>query len=247
MNNLIKLEQVVDATHSQYTQYSYDALSRLRRVYSGLTSPLTIYSIDLVAPNGDYSYSATKYSYDLYGRMTQYTDILNNSETYSYFDITDQVYIKTLRNGNTFTFTYDNAGNTTRIVGAKTGKTSTTLNYTYDYTGNILTAGDDTKLITKVYDSMGRCIKQTDDYGSSKYQKEYEYNGGQGDYTVKMAKIINSTRAYEYFQKYEYWDGLLQSAKMINSDLYNSTNHPYNYNITYSYDKNENLKNRDVF
>jgi YD repeat-containing protein len=125
-------------------------------------------TLDNVSANGDNGYSTTKYIYDFYGRPIAYTDGLNNNESYQYYDLTGQLYIKTLRNGNTFTYIYDNAGNLLTVTGVQTGKIIT-LTYTYDKTGNVLTSGDGTNNITYQYDSMGNCTRETDNYNGSIY------------------------------------------------------------------------------
>ena len=245
MNRVVKIEEVIDATHSTFVQYYYDSLGRLVRVYSNLSDDLTINGLDNVVENGDYGYSVKRYSYDFYGRLIKYTDCISQDETYQYYDLTDRLNVKTLRNGNTFTYTYDNAGNVIQVVGAQTGKTTITLNYTYDKAGNMLTAGDGTNSITYTYDNMGRCLSETDVYDGTTYIKNYEYLNGKNDYCMEVRKVSGGTPYLEFRQRYDYWNGLLSSVSFYGGDTYNLIG-DRDYDVSYLYDANGNLEQKHI-
>lgn len=248
MNRLIKTQQVINSTNSLYTQRYYDALGRLRRVYSGLSTALTINGLDSVTSNGDNDYSTTKYDYDFYGRLTSYTDGLDKSESYSYLDnttnndtdLTGRLNKKTLRNGNTFTYTYDSAGNMTQVAGTKSSIT-TTLSYTYDKTGNLLTASDGTNDISYEYDNMGRCVKETDDYNGTVYEKDYVFSDGKNNYMVYVYKIVGGIPQLDFAEDYKSWNNMLISVTVFSGTDYDPVAYPYKYSIDYYYDANGNL------
>jgi RHS repeat-associated core domain len=199
MGNIVQVQQV-NGGSSLFTQYYYDSQGRLLRMYKGLTSPLTISGLDNYATTGDNNFEVTKYTYDFYGNVKTYTNGTENTESYTYNDLTGQLLVKTLANGDQMTYTYDNAGNVLTITGAQTDKTTLEYTYTYDLTGNVTKAKNGDCETTYEYDDMGRCISETDKYYSGNtYVKNYAYSGKNiSDYYLYKNNSLQGHECYEY-------------------------------------------------
>jgi YD repeat-containing protein len=186
-----------------------------------------------VTPNGDNSYEVIKYAYDFYGDITSYTDGDGNTENYQYNDLTGQLTVKILRNLDTITYTYDNAGNILKIIGTQSDKTTLTNTYTYDLAGSLLeaiNASCDTKY---TYDDAGRMTKETDVYtGGGSYEKDYTYDGSNiKTITIKRNNVTQNVFTY----------GFDSSTGRLATIDYNSL-----YSLSYGYDKNGNVTNKSV-
>lgn len=209
MGRVILQEQVIDETSSEYVQYYYDSYGRLRRVYSQLSNPLTINGLDNIIIGEDANYSVVKYEYDFHGRLISYTDALDNTETYQYYDFTNQLYKTIKRDGSVTTYTYDNSGNVVQIDGEKSGEDTLRQIYTYDMVGNLITAKeinvtDDVvnSEISYTYDNMNRCLSESYSVNGTDYKKVYTYDSKHvTDFQVfKNDEIIPS---YEEHYKYD--------------------------------------------
>jgi len=87
-----------DGNPENYTQYYYDAVGNKLRMYTGLSSPLSITGLDVVTPAQDTEYSVTKYQYDRFGQLEKLTDPLGQEENYTY-DLNGNLTEKVDRNG----------------------------------------------------------------------------------------------------------------------------------------------------
>ncbi|WP_010244121.1 RHS repeat domain-containing protein [Acetivibrio cellulolyticus] len=84
------LEKVItynSGTPENYTQYYYDNAGNKVRMYTGLSSPLSITGLDIVTDSGDADYAVTKYSYDNLNRLESVIDPLNKGEAYTYANL----------------------------------------------------------------------------------------------------------------------------------------------------------------
>ena len=196
-NLLTKVSSYDGGSAVSHVQYYYDALGNMRRMYTGLTSPLTITGLDQVS-GGSQGYSVTKYSYDHRSRLTSLIDPLGQTESYTY-DINGSLRTKTDRNGNVTTNSYDSMG---RLMSSNAGDTY--VGYTYAKTGLERTETNALGTVTFTYDSLGR-ITGVSEYGN--VVKTYGYNIG-GLRTSLLAKrnnatILNTTYTYDNMGRLE--------------------------------------------
>lgn len=209
MGRVILQEQVIDETSSEYTQYYYDGNGRLRRVYSQLSNPLTINGLDNIIIGDDANYSVVRYEYDFHGRLISYTDALDNTETYQYYDFTNQLYKTIKRDGSVTTYKYDNSGNVVQIEGEKTGEDTLRQIYTYDMVGNLITAKeinvtDDVvnSEISYTYDNMNRCLSESYSVNGTDYKKAYTYDSKHVT-DFEIFKNDETLPSYEEHYKYD--------------------------------------------
>ena len=165
-NQLAKTAAYKDQNSAEYTQYDYDAAGNLVRLYTGLSSPLTIHGLDSVS--GGSEYSVTKYEYDYLNRLIKTTDALGQAETYvpNYNGGIDQ---KTDRNGNVTTNTYDEFAQILKTEVTKPDGSMDRHAYVYNRLGQAVSVDG----VSYEYDNLGRVIKETQD----STVKEYTYDG----------------------------------------------------------------------
>lgn len=177
-----------------YTQYYYDKAGNKLRMYTALATPLTITGLDMVSGTTDYS--VTKYTYDRFGNLLNYTDPLGQSETYTY-DLQGNVLSKTDRNGTIFTNLYDGMN---RLLSSKAGLTNLTNN-TYTKTGAVAVTANTTCTLTYTYDDLGRLLSETQS-GSPQIKKEYTYDIASNRLTAKVYSydtgILTNDTSYTY-------------------------------------------------
>ena len=183
LNNVVKVEQVISSTSSQFTQYFYDTKNRLVRVYTGLNKPLTINGLDNVSPNGDNDYSVIKYEYDFYGNKTSYTDAIGNVQIFSYNQFNGRLLSKeqhymdsnnAYQQDYTISYEYDSSGNVTEVEGVK-GTETITKTFTYYLNGKVHTAADENTTTTYAYDKLGNCTNISYTLDEKLYEIEYDY------------------------------------------------------------------------
>src|SRR5437588_12780150 len=92
-------------------------------------------------------------------RLTQQTDALNHSSTYSY-DLANRPTSTTDRDGRRIDNTYDADNRLTQANWVISGSTVNTLTYSYDANGNMLTAVNNAGAYTMTYDVLNR-VTQT--------------------------------------------------------------------------------------
>jgi YD repeat-containing protein len=174
-NMLAKTTTYSSGTPVNYTQYYYDAAGNKLRMYTGLSSPLTINGLDNITPGSDNDYSVTKYEYNRFGKLTKMTDPLGQSENYTY-DLNNNLTQKTDRNGNISTMTYDGQGKAlVTSVTTPDGTGNAAYTYTYFKTGSRATMSGGGINTTYGYDDLRRLITETESNG---IVKQYTYDMG---------------------------------------------------------------------
>ncbi|MFK5894256.1 MAG: RHS repeat-associated core domain-containing protein [Pseudomonadota bacterium] len=177
----------------------------------------------------------THYAYDIYGNVTTITDADNNTTTNTYYNSTDPSKLPRLKTelsplGLTTTYTYDNNGN----ILSRTESNGAGINYTTEY----------------VYDASDNLTQTTD---AKNYITHYTYDNLNRKTQESYQVTINGT--LETLTKNYSYDALGRLATVTNER--SQTNHThytersqvkYKVNplnkttITYTYDKNGNVK-----
>ena len=154
-----------NGTIKSAAQYVYDNAGHKVRVYTGLSSPLTINGIDDVVINGDSDYAVRQYEYDYSGNVIKAVDAMGMEETYAY-DNNGNCIAHTDRNGKTSSFEYDMMNN---LIYKSAGDIS--YSYTYDAMGN-KTEVSGAYNASYSYDGKGNLLSET----TAENSKEYLYN-----------------------------------------------------------------------
>lgn len=170
-SRLVRVTAYPASGAQNHTQYYYDAAGNLLRLYTGLTSPLTVAGLDIVS-GGSAGYAVEKYTYDRYGNLVTQTDALGRSETYTY-DLFGMPVTKTDRMGTVTTNVYDERGQLLSVTAAQSGVQTGYAAYTYAKTGARLTETDGTFTRTRAYDALGRLTGENETGG---IVKTYTYN-----------------------------------------------------------------------
>lgn len=182
-----------------YTQYYYDSMGNKLRMYTGLSSPLTINGLDSVTPSGDTEYSVTKYEYDRFNRLVKMTDPLGQKETYTY-DLNGNLLQKVDRNSSVITYSYDGMGRllSNSVVNTADPTLNASYAYTYTATGAKATMSGGGTDTTYTYDGLGRLVKETVSDGS---EKNYTYDAANNRKSllikVNSATYLNTTYTYD--------------------------------------------------
>ncbi len=177
------------------TQVAYDADSR---VYSKSDSIHTLMTYGTSAANAytpdgnvtsvtDGNNNLTSYTYDGFNRLSRVNYPVaslnagasdpNNYETYTQYDANGHVGIRTLRDGSTIAFAYDNLGRLSRRTPGGSSAISSNdyaVNYTYNLVNAVTQiarpAPGDGQTLGYTYDALGRLINESQAYGSLSYQ-----------------------------------------------------------------------------
>ena len=196
-NRLVKVTTFDNGAPENYTQYYYDATGNKVRMYTGLSSPLTIHGLDNVAPGSDTAYSVTRYTYDRFGNLTSMTDPMNQTETYTY-DLNGSLVGKTDRNGNKTVTTYDGPG---RPIGVNVitpdHQGDVSISYEYTLTGNRKKVTANGKTSEYRYDDLARLITETESGGVSK-QYTYDAANNRKSFVLKVNGVQKINTTYEY-------------------------------------------------
>ena len=250
-NQLIKTTTFEGDRPQNYTQYYYDTAGNKVRMYTGLSSPLTISGLDAVTPGTDREYSVTKYSYDRFNRLEAMTDPMGRIETYSY-DLNGNLIGKTDRNSNITATVYDGLNRPKTVTVTTPEHTGdVAASYQYTLTGNkqAVTSGNVTTLYR--YDDLGRLCTET----SADVVKEYGYDANNNRKTFKVTKngagTINTSYVYDKMNRLEqlYENSELQAVYSYDANgnrktlsYTNGNTTTYDYNLS---NKLTSLVNRD--
>ena len=178
-----------------YTQYCYDDVGNLLKVYTGLSSKLSFSAAG--TPSGsDSSYSVTSYEYDNRSNMIEMTDALGQSETYDY-DKNGTLTSKTDRNGNTTEYTYNNMGQPKYVdVFDENGLPTNSIIYTYTDNGLVRRIRTDDYTTYYTYDVFGRLIEE--ETGDIIVSSTYSLLGDRTDRQVYLDSSRISDANYRY-------------------------------------------------
>lgn len=219
-NWLTQVAAYTSDTEANYTQYYYDDMGNVLRMYTGLSAPLTINGLDQIS-GGSENFSTTKYTYDRFGNPLTMTDPLGQSEAYEY-DLTGAMLNKVDRNENVSQFTYNVRGQLlkNKILNTQTGEVLETT-YTYARNGQKISESNETATVSFVYDALGRLTKETE--GSN--IKTYAYNAGD----LRTSFALNVGGAEKLHNTYTY-DTLGRLASVTSGNI----------SASYAYDANGN-------
>ena len=193
--NRLVMTKTFDGEKYNYVQSFYDKKGNLLRVYTGLSSPITINGLDDVSVGDDNEYAVTKYSYDALGRVTETTDALGQTETNTYDKATGLVMSSTDRNGQGFVYSYDGLNN------LKTKSLSDCTNAEtkmYGMTGKIISAQNGTSTISYAYNDKGLPISETDTVAGTVKSFTYDSNGNRLTFTLARNGQIEISQSYVY-------------------------------------------------
>jgi RHS repeat-associated protein len=210
------------------TSYGYDNLYRLTFVGFGTTGD-----------PGNPSYESTiSYTYDTVGRLTEVTDSVSGSITYTY-DNFDRMLSKTTPQG-TITYTYDAAGRKTSMTVA--GQSS--VNYTYDNANRLTQISQGTNTVSFAYDTASRVISVSRSNG---IVIEYGYDAASNPISVTFKKdttvLGNLTYEYDADGKRAKTGGTFARTGLpqsLTSTTYNAGNQQQGA-ANFTYDNNGNL------
>ena len=173
--NLLTTIQYEGTSPVSYIQAFYNYKGQILRQYKGLSAPLTIVDLDLVATNGDDDYSVTKYEYDYLGNIIQTIDAQGGIETFTR-DSIGNVISSVDKIGHTYAATYDALGRVITEnyvnINAHTANSVITKIYSYDNMGNLISLSENSNAITYTYDGFGNLLSET----SGDIIKEFTYD-----------------------------------------------------------------------
>ena len=200
LGRVTKEIDMLDATTSYETEYSYDKSGNLIRKIDaeGKATTNESDSFSRLTKVIDAANGVTRYGYDMRGNLVSVTDPENHTTGFAY-DKNGQKVKETRPIGQAVTYTYDPAGNLSTIVDAK----EQMIAYEYDKTGRMIkasyySASDHTTPVKTVafgYDEMGNLIS----YNDSMTSATYEYN----DLSRKTDETVNYG-AFSLSYSYEY-------------------------------------------
>ena len=220
------------ADQLQYTQYVYDKLGNVTKMYTGLHSPLTISSSGGVTTTGDSAYSVTRYDYDRYSRLVKQTDPLGKSETYTY-DLNGNLTQKTDRRGVTTRNNFDAMGRMTR-----TEANSDYFLFSYTSSNQLREVKNFGKTTTYSYDGFGRLISEETPYAT----KTFTYNIGDLRTGFKVADdttvYLNNTYTYDKLGRLTKVNGSGAQATYAYDANGNLSTTTYNNNTSATYTYN---------
>ncbi|MBI9013883.1 MAG: hypothetical protein JEZ08_16735 [Clostridiales bacterium] len=220
-NRLVKVTLENGSNNPVISQYYYDAAGNQVRMYTGLSSPLTISGLDQVS-GSDLDYSVTKMNYDHLTNLTEFIDPMGQSETFAY-DLNGNMTSKTDRNDTVFSQSYDGLGRLTQRTGSN-GAENHTTGYVYNQIGLLKEVNDNGYVESFEYDDRGLVLK----HNYPDYHVSYMYDvSGNVKRSLSFEGINHIQTSYNTFDVMD----RLSTVSDLN-DL----------QATYTYDANGNRK-----
>ena len=174
------------------TQFTYDGDHRVIKTVDSAGGQ-TLYQFDasgdltsLMIPGG----AATTFQYDNLNRFTMSTNPLGNTTQYTY-DAKDNVASKTDAGGNTLYYFYDALSRLSSKLGGNGG------NYTYDKAGNLTRLANAGAGLTYVYDALNRVVQAKTD-ASSQPATAITYTYDANGHRTTMVDPAGGTTTYGY-------------------------------------------------
>lgn len=167
--------------------------------YDNLVATMT----EPVAGNGTLL-RQTNYAYDLGGRKVSQTvneinqsgTVVSAGGTQSFtYNNDDRLASQTGRGGETITYTYDPAGDTTSIHDSTSGITVTAKFY---LDGLPASVGDGTATTLFTYDGLGQAAAQSENVNSKSYPTTYTYDNAELLASLTSAAQASATSTYTY-------------------------------------------------
>jgi RHS repeat-associated protein len=208
--------------------------------YDGNGNLLTVIS---PAPNGQTSPSATQFSYNSLGELTQILDPLNHATTIAYYP-TGLIQSITDAQNHVTSYAYDSRGNRTSVIDPINGSAHPT-SFTYDAMSRLtgITYPDGTTA-SFAYDSRGRRISATDQNGKT---TNYAYDGA--DRLISVTDPAGNLTQYNYDTE-DNLIGITDANNHTTSFTYDTmgrviqTTFPSTLSETYTYDQLYNLTSK---
>jgi len=127
---------------------------------------MTYTAADDLATLTDAKNNRTTYTYDGFGRLVKtsypHPTTVNTSSTTDYEELTYDAFgfltSRRGRDGQSFSYTYDNLG---RVLTVNAPDTQPDLTYTYDNSGRVTSVAQTDHTLSYVYDALGRLISET--------------------------------------------------------------------------------------
>jgi len=201
-DNMIMVKNYKDNSNiGNIVQYYYDNNGNKLRMYTGLTSPLSINGLDSITVNKDKDYSTDKYVYNYDGKVISHTDSMGYTETYSYNKNGQIIKFKD-KNGNTLSYSYDKNGNITAQNGNKLN-----YNYSYDSMNRRISASGGGIKGSYSYDKLGRLLKEDINGSSKTYTYDRVGNILTKNINYGSSNIINQSYTYDNMNRIIYTTG----------------------------------------
>lgn len=193
--NLITEIDAVDRS----TDYEYDALGRLtseQNPTGGITSFVYDDRDNLVSVTNAKGIVIRRYEYDRINRMTR--EVRSDGGDYRYtYDTINTTVTRTDALGQQTRYRYDAVGRMYRIDYYATGSTSVvrSTQFSYDAQDRLIGYNDGTTSAVYEYDSLGRKISETIDYGPFRLSYSYSYDaaGRKTTFTAPDGATTNYT------------------------------------------------------
>ncbi len=169
-NRLTAVKSYPQPAEINYTQYAYDSVGNMMRMYTGLTAPVDTQTVSDL-PSGC---ALTQYEYNPLKQMTRTTDAGGLQQAFTY-DYVGNLLGTTDKNGWQISYQYNIFSKPlteTRALGGVTENTS----YTYDVAGNLRKVTQGSDIISYGYDNFGRIISESNKGITKNYIPDAEGN-----------------------------------------------------------------------
>lgn len=239
-NRLVKTTQHTTSGtvgEPEYTQYYYDNVGNMLRMYTGLSDPLTINGLDNVTAGADTEYSINKYTYNHLNQLVSHTNPHNRTDTYAY-DYFGNLITMADCNSDILHYTYNWQSLPVSIISEYD---DVSVSYTYDNYGNRTSMTDTTGTTTYTYDKFLRLntetkgnVTKTYTYDAKNQRSRFVLNIGTAtpidlSYTWNSVGLLSSLTSGTDTVDYTYD----QMGNLIDEDLNDINTHRTFYPIGY--------------